>query len=127
MYEQEISRRNPGCFLFLLDQSYSMGAPISGSPAPKSSALATMINELLYAIVLECTKDFQELPRHYFDVGVIGYSGTGSALCCPAPHAVALSFRCTSTQAPADWSSTLTRCAGRTGLWWRSGPPHRSG
>lgn len=77
MYEQEISRRSPGCFLFLLDQSYSMGAPISGSPAAKASVLASMINELLYAIVLECTKDFQELPRHYFDVGVIGYSGTG--------------------------------------------------
>ncbi|MER6129077.1 vWA domain-containing protein [Streptomyces sp. NPDC001795] len=77
MYEQEISRRNPGCFLFLLDQSYSMGAAISGSPAAKKSALASMINELLYAVVLECTKDFQELPRHYFDVGVVGYSGAG--------------------------------------------------
>lgn len=77
MYEQEISRNNPGCFLFLLDQSYSMGAPISGSSAAKAFALASMINELLYAIVLECTKDFQELPRHYFDVGVIGYSGQG--------------------------------------------------
>ena len=58
MYEQEISRHNPGCFLFLLDQSYSMGAPISGSSAAKAFALASMINELLYAIVLECTNSW---------------------------------------------------------------------
>jgi hypothetical protein len=30
MYTAEISRRNPGCFLFLIDQSYSMSEPFGG-------------------------------------------------------------------------------------------------
>ena len=115
MYEQEISRRNPGCFLFLLDQSFSMGAPISGSTAPKASALAAMINELLYAVVLECTKDFQELPRHYFDVGVIGYSGQGVRPLLPGTsrrRALVPVHAYAATGRPVEQSRTLRRADG---------------
>lgn len=115
MYEQEISRSSPGCFLFLLDQSYSMGAPISGSPAPKASALAAMINELLYAVVLECTKDFQELPRHYFDVGVIGYSGNGVRPLLPGTsrrRALVPVHAYAGTGRPVEHSRTMRRADG---------------
>jgi len=110
VYEQEISRSNPGCFLFLIDQSYSMGAPISGSSAAKASALATTINELLYAVVLECTKDFQELPRYYFDVGVIGYSGQGVRPLLPgsSPRRVLLPVHeCAAAGRPVEHVRTL--------------------
>jgi len=34
MYSAEISRKNPGCFIFLLDQSASMEDPFGGSKRP---------------------------------------------------------------------------------------------
>lgn len=76
-YQADISRSNPGCFLFLLDQSGSMSDPFSGAGGGHSKAdeLATIINRLLASLVIRCSKD--EGVRDYFDVGVIGYGGTG--------------------------------------------------
>jgi hypothetical protein len=78
-YEADISRSNPGCFLFLLDQSGSMSDPFAGSTPGHSKAdeLATIINRLLASLVIRCSKD--EGVRDYFDVGVIGYGGKGVA------------------------------------------------
>src|SRR4051794_458026 len=39
----------------------------------KATALCDAINGLLYELVLRCIKDPREGPRHYYDVGVIGY------------------------------------------------------
>jgi hypothetical protein len=76
-YQADISRSNPGCFLFLLDQSGSMADPFSGANGGHSKAdeLATIINRLLASLVIRCSKD--EGVRDYFDVGVIGYGGNG--------------------------------------------------
>ncbi|MBF0458809.1 MAG: VWA domain-containing protein [Nitrospirae bacterium] len=72
MYDAEISRSNPGCFLFLIDQSGSMSDPFGGSPAiSKSHGVADTINRLIANLVLKCTKD--DGIRDYFEVGVIGY------------------------------------------------------
>jgi hypothetical protein len=72
MYDAEISRTNPGCFLFLIDQSGSMSDPFSSNKTvPKSRAVADAINRLLANLVLKCTKD--DGIRNYFDVGVVGY------------------------------------------------------
>ena len=78
-YQADISRSNPGCFLFLLDQSGSMADPFSGAGGGHSKAdeLATIINRLLASLVIRCSKD--EGVRDYFDVGVIGYGGKGVA------------------------------------------------
>src|SRR5690349_22397966 len=72
-YQADISRSNPGCFLFLLDQSGSMSDPFAGTAGGHSKAaeLATIINRLLASLVIRCSKD--EGVRDYFDVGVIGY------------------------------------------------------
>ncbi len=71
-YQADISRSNPGCFLFLIDQSGSMGDPFAGSSGhTKADELATIINRLLASLVIRCSKD--EGVRDYFDVGVIGY------------------------------------------------------
>jgi hypothetical protein len=81
-YENNVDRSHPGCFLFLVDQSESMKEvmPVT-PPRSKASALADAINSLLYELVLRCIKDPSEGPRHYYDVGVIGYGArVGPAL-----------------------------------------------
>lgn len=79
-YQAEISRVNPSCFVFLLDQSGSMSDRFGGDAAgSKADQLATVINRLLANLVIKCSKD--EGVRDYFDVGVIAYGSTvGPAL-----------------------------------------------
>lgn len=71
-YQADISRSNPGCFLFLLDQSGSMADAFAGGAGhSKAAELATIINRLLASLVIRCSKD--EGVRDYFEVGVVGY------------------------------------------------------
>ena len=72
-YQAEISRANPSCFLFLIDQSGSMEDPFAGGDASRRKAdlLADAINRLLQNLVIKCAKE--EGIRDYFYVGVIGY------------------------------------------------------
>src|SRR5262245_55421606 len=75
-YAMSIDRRYPGCFVFLLDQSYSMNDPMGGrAGVSKSLQLANAINNLLVDIIRRCTKFRNEPPRHYYDIAIIGYSG----------------------------------------------------
>jgi uncharacterized protein YegL len=71
-YQSEISRNNPMCFLFLIDQSGSMNDTWSGETSKKkANGVADIINRLLQELVLRCAK--AEGVRDYFHVGVIGY------------------------------------------------------
>lgn len=72
-YQAEISRTNPSCFLFLIDQSGSMEDPFAGGETTRRKAdlLADAINRLLQNLVIKCAKE--EGIRDYFHVGVIGY------------------------------------------------------
>lgn len=72
-YAAEISRANPSCFLFLIDQSGSMEDPFGGgeSNRKKADLVADAINRLLQNLVIKCAKE--EGIRDYFYVGVIGY------------------------------------------------------
>ncbi len=84
-YRAQITRANPGCILFLVDQSSSMGDPfgVGQSGESKADAVATILNRFLRDLVLRCTKDEPE-PRDYFHIGVIGYGGqVGPALAGP--------------------------------------------
>ncbi|MCS7016344.1 MAG: VWA domain-containing protein [Gemmatales bacterium] len=72
-YDAEISRTNPSCFLFLIDQSGSMSDNVGGSPETKAQALARVINELLMNLCIRCTVNPREGIRYYYDVGVLGY------------------------------------------------------
>lgn len=74
-YAAEISRTNPSCFLFLIDQSGSMEDGWAGEPGKqKADGLATIINRLLQNIVLKCAKS--EGVRDYYHIGVIGYGAS---------------------------------------------------
>jgi hypothetical protein len=74
-YSAEISRTNPSCFLFLIDQSASMEDPFGteGSTRPKAQGVADAINRLLQDMVIKCAKS--EGVRDYYHVGIIGYGG----------------------------------------------------
>ncbi len=79
-YTAEISRSNPSCFLFLLDQSGSMSDPFGGGTGKKKAdGVADAVNKLLQTLVLRCSKS--EGIRDYYHVGVIGYGNkVGPAL-----------------------------------------------
>lgn len=76
-YVAEISRANPSCFLFLIDQSGSMQDAFGSLTGTKTKAdsLADAINRLLQNLVIKCAKS--EGIRDYYHVGVIGYGGRG--------------------------------------------------
>lgn len=83
-YQAEISRANPSCFLFLIDQSGSMSDPFGGgeSSKKKADAVADAINKLLQNLVIKCAKS--DGVRDYYNVGVIGYGASiGSAFMGP--------------------------------------------
>jgi hypothetical protein len=92
MYSAEISRNNPSCFLFLIDQSGSMqdvldptnvqqlDRPIqadgrtythTAQGRTKAQGVADAINRLLQNLVIKCAKS--EGVRDYYSVGVLGY------------------------------------------------------
>jgi len=75
MYSAEISRANPTCFVFLLDQSGSMQDQIgSGEGQRKCDVVADALNRLLFELGIKCAKE--EGVRDYFHVAVIGYGAT---------------------------------------------------
>lgn len=80
-YSSAVSRANPTCLIFLLDQSASMREPMpDGGGLSKAQSLANAINDLLYEIVLRCRKERNEPPFHYFDIALIGYGSRAVSL-----------------------------------------------
>ena len=72
-YTADISRNNPGCFLFLIDQSASMEGALGGQPGQKKmDGAADAVNRILDAISQRCSQGMD--VRDYFDVGVITYT-----------------------------------------------------
>ena len=75
-YKSEISRSNPTCFLFLIDQSSSMMDPImgvQGNPR-KAEFVADAINKVIQTLIVTASKDIE--IRRYYQIGAIGYGGT---------------------------------------------------
>jgi hypothetical protein len=75
-YSAEISRNNPTCFLFMIDQSTSMLEPLGGQEGiEKARFVADALNKTLSNLVIDSSRvtgSEQEI-RDYFSVGVIGY------------------------------------------------------
>jgi hypothetical protein len=83
-YQTEVSRKNPSCFVFLIDQSGSMNEPLAGidNGVSKAVAVADAVNNLLQNIVIKCTK--AEGIRDYYYIAAIGYGGNGIHSALPA-------------------------------------------
>jgi len=79
-YTAEISRANPSCYLFLIDQSKSMTGSMRGQRSQrKADVLAEAINRLLMTLVFRCVRS--EGVHDLFHLGVIGYGrGVTSSL-----------------------------------------------
>src|SRR5688572_31211577 len=79
-YSAEISRSNPTCFVFVLDQSGSMGDTFGGGETSlrKADFLADVSNRTLHDLVIRCTKSDE--IRDYFSVSIIGYGATGAGV-----------------------------------------------
>lgn len=75
-YQAEISRENPTCFLFVIDQSGSMDEKMEGGRS-KAQFVADVLNKTLYTLVTNCTK--ADGVRGYFDIGVLAYKESGVA------------------------------------------------
>ena len=73
-YSAEISRANPGCILFLIDQSASMEEPLE--QGTKAGEVADILNRTLRELIVRCGRE--EGVRDYFEVGVIRYNGAGA-------------------------------------------------
>ena len=79
-YTADISRQNPACFLFLIDQSGSMTGLFAGKPGEiKMEQAALALNRALDEISLRCSSGMD--IRDYFHIGIIGYrtDHTGAA------------------------------------------------
>lgn len=97
-YTAEISRSNPSCFLFLIDQSGSMEDVLdpsnvqaldkpmvvdgrtythSASGRTKAQGVADAINRLLQTLIIKCAR--ADGVRDFYHVGVIGYGGDNTA------------------------------------------------
>ncbi len=75
-YTAEISRDNPSCFLFLIDQSRSMEDEVAAgdSTQPKANGVADTMNRWLQELSIKCAKS--DGVRDYYHVGVLGYGKT---------------------------------------------------
>lgn len=75
-YTANISRSNPACIVFLVDQSASMDDPIgdpSGREIPrrKCDVVADVLNSMLYELCLRSAKAHG--AEDYFEIAVTGY------------------------------------------------------
>ena len=70
-YTQEISRARKACFLFLLDQSYSMEEPLGNSNQRKCDELVKAINAWLQNMTIRASGDTG--IKDWMDIGVLGY------------------------------------------------------
>lgn len=73
-YSAEISRDNPTCILFVIDQSASMDEKMTRGKS-KAEFVADALNKTISTLIINCTKS--DGVRNYFDIGVIGYGGSG--------------------------------------------------
>ena len=76
MYQAEISRERPTCFVFIIDQSGSMDESTE-SGRTKAQFVADVLNKTFYTLGTNCSK--ADGVRNYFDIGVIAYGGSGVA------------------------------------------------
>ena|SRR5256885_3856969 len=73
-HSAEISRSNPSCFLFVVDQSGSMNDVFGGGESGKRKAegVSDAVNRLLQELTLKCVRAEGQV-WDYYSVGVIGY------------------------------------------------------
>ncbi len=71
-YTASVDRINPGCILFLVDQSESMVRELAGQQEQrKMDAAADAVNRVIDNLAQRCSRGME--IRDYFDIGILGY------------------------------------------------------
>ncbi len=73
MYQQFLSRAEPGCIVFMLDRSESMRRPWAGSRMTMAEGVARALNKILIELCVKCIKESGGAPRDYVHIGIFGY------------------------------------------------------
>ncbi len=71
-YTQKINTKNKGCFVFLLDQSYSMTDPLGGSSRRKMDELCWQ-STVGFTTWESCAVGDDGVVKDWMDIAVIGY------------------------------------------------------
>ena len=80
-YSAHVSREQPTCLAFLLDQSTSMAMRIL-EDTTKARFLADVVNKTILALSINCTK--ADGIRDYFHLALIGYSSSHARNALPS-------------------------------------------
>lgn len=73
MYQQTVSRADPGCVVILLDRSDSMKLPWGNTGATLAAGAALAVNKILLDMLIKATPEVNAPVRPYFDVGIFSY------------------------------------------------------
>ncbi len=104
-YTADISRANPACIMFLIDQSGSMQEALAGQPGQrKMDQAAAAINRVIDTISQRCSQG--ESIRDYFHIGILGYNTDRGA-----NPTITTGFPGTSTDQPFLLISQVVECA----------------
>src|SRR5688500_15870163 len=68
-----ISRARPGCIVFMVNRSSSMGRLIGSDGQTLAHLAADTINYTILQLIDKSTKGIGEAARDYFYIGVFGY------------------------------------------------------
>jgi uncharacterized protein YegL len=93
-YTQRLSRRFPGLFIILIDQSGSMSETIpSQQDVTKADYAATALNEVIYAMIRQGRYDpATGLPRKYAYLSIFGYGSAVNSLLTPNGAPIDIAF-----------------------------------
>ena len=84
-YSNTLSTKHPGCIIFMIDQSGSMGAHWRGTEKSCSFGAAKAVNSIIGELVLRCMKGEEVSPRVM--MGFFGYSADSVDWCAEGfPH-----------------------------------------
>jgi hypothetical protein len=72
VYTKPISRKDPGCIVFLLDRSDSMGSLWGSSGWTLAEGATKAVNDIIFELCLRSQVEPGK-ARYYFDIGIFGY------------------------------------------------------
>jgi hypothetical protein len=72
MYQASISRKNPGCIVFLLDRSDSMRRGWGYGQETLAEGATAALNKILLDLVLDSARGVDRVD-YFFDIGIFGY------------------------------------------------------
>ncbi|MFI3302915.1 MAG: VWA domain-containing protein [Rikenellaceae bacterium] len=111
MYEKSITRENRSAFVIMIDQSGSMAEPIDyeGRTMTKAEAVAEVTNLIIEELIERARRS--DGVRDYYDIGIVGYSGSKATSMLSDDERVLIPVTELSERNVESRSCTIERCA----------------